>query len=120
MEQILSCAKTDHTHAASHASHASHAHTLTRFTQFIHARSAPPRFRLACCAPAASLHGRTPENPGGIVMSQNATVVSPLMQQVSTYIATALHVKVPDAVCERAKLHIVDTFAAMISGSRLL
>jgi 2-methylcitrate dehydratase PrpD len=36
------------------------------------------------------------------------------------YIATALHVKVPDAVCERAKIHVVDTFAAMVSGSRLL
>ena len=47
-------------------------------------------------------------------------MISPMMQQLSMYIATALHMKVPDHVCERAKIHVVDTFAAMISGSRLL
>ncbi len=41
------------------------------------------------------------------------------MQQLSTYIATALRRKLPPGVVERAKLHVVDTFAAMISGSRL-
>jgi 2-methylcitrate dehydratase PrpD len=51
---------------------------------------------------------------------QAATPVSPLMQQLSMYIATALHTRIPGPVCERAKIHIVDTFAAMISGSRLL
>src|SRR5215208_8305445 len=48
------------------------------------------------------------------------TPVSPLTHELSSYIATALHRDVPDSVCERAKIHIVDTFAAMISGSRLL
>src|SRR5688572_2318609 len=52
-------------------------------------------------------------------MQANAAV-SPLMEELSMYIATALHKRVPDAVCERTKIHIVDTFAAMISGSRLL
>lgn len=47
-------------------------------------------------------------------------MISPMMQQLSMYIATSLHMKVPDHVCERAKIHIVDTFAAIISGSRLL
>jgi 2-methylcitrate dehydratase PrpD len=46
--------------------------------------------------------------------------VSPLTNELSTYIAQALNTRVPDAVIERTKLHIVDTFAAMISGSRLL
>ena len=46
--------------------------------------------------------------------------VSPLMQELSMYIATALHNPLPRAVEDRAKLHVVDTFAAMISGSRLL
>src|SRR5690349_16961278 len=46
--------------------------------------------------------------------------VSPLTNEPSTYIAGALNARVPDAVIERTKLHIVDTFAAMISGSRLL
>ena len=36
------------------------------------------------------------------------------------YIATALHNPLPDRVVERARTHTVDTFAAMISGSRLL
>jgi 2-methylcitrate dehydratase PrpD len=53
-------------------------------------------------------------------MSQNTERISPLMQALSMYIATALHMKVPDAVRERAKIHVVDTFAAMVSGSRLL
>ena len=51
--------------------------------------------------------------------NQNESI-SPLMQQLSMYIATALHNPLPDAVTERVKVHIVDTFAAMISGSRLL
>ena len=46
--------------------------------------------------------------------------VSPLTHELSTYIASALHVELPEPIMERAKLHIVDTFAAMISGSRLL
>jgi 2-methylcitrate dehydratase PrpD len=48
------------------------------------------------------------------------TPASPLMQELSMYIATALHNPLPAAVEQRAKLHAVDTFAAMISGSRLL
>lgn len=53
-------------------------------------------------------------------MPKSNDQISPLMQQLSTYIATSLRRKLPPAVSERAKLHIVDTFAAMISGSRLL
>ncbi|MGZ8265584.1 MAG: MmgE/PrpD family protein [Burkholderiales bacterium] len=44
--------------------------------------------------------------------------VSPLMQELSGYIATALKRKLPAEVEERAKLHLVDTFASMLSGSR--
>lgn len=46
--------------------------------------------------------------------------VSPLMKSLSRYIATALRRATPGAVTERAKIHVVDTMAAMISGSRLL
>jgi 2-methylcitrate dehydratase PrpD len=42
------------------------------------------------------------------------------MQKLSTYMAVALARKLPQEVAERAKLHLVDTFAAIISGSRLL
>ena len=46
--------------------------------------------------------------------------ISPSMGGLSKYIAGALKRKLPAEVVERAKLHLVDTFAAMISGSRLL
>jgi 2-methylcitrate dehydratase PrpD len=42
------------------------------------------------------------------------------MRDLSTYIAGALKKPLPREVVERAKLHLVDTFAAMISGSRLV
>lgn len=46
--------------------------------------------------------------------------ISPLMNQLSAYITRALGKPLPAAVVERAKVHLVDTFAAMISGSRLV
>ena len=48
------------------------------------------------------------------------TPVSPLTHELGMYIATALRRRLPEAIVDRVKLHIVDTFAAMISGSRLL
>lgn len=53
-------------------------------------------------------------------MDKSRQEVSPLTSELSTYIAAALKKPLPKAVTERAKLHLVDTFAAMISGSRLL
>jgi 2-methylcitrate dehydratase PrpD len=46
--------------------------------------------------------------------------VSPVMHDLSTYIARAVRRAPPKPVVMRAKLHLVDTFAAMISGTRLL
>jgi 2-methylcitrate dehydratase PrpD len=45
--------------------------------------------------------------------------VSPLMQQLSAYMGAATTRVLPDEVIEKAKQHILDTFAAMISGSGL-
>jgi len=45
--------------------------------------------------------------------------VSRLMTVLSNHIAGALRTAPPREVMERAKIHLVDTFAAMISGSRL-
>ena len=53
-------------------------------------------------------------------MTSSAAGISPLMRQVSTYIGSALKRPLPAAIVERAKVHLVDTFAAMISGSRLV
>jgi 2-methylcitrate dehydratase PrpD len=45
--------------------------------------------------------------------------VSPTMQRLSTYMASAGTRALPDEVIEKTKQHILDTFAAMISGSGL-
>jgi 2-methylcitrate dehydratase PrpD len=45
--------------------------------------------------------------------------ISAPMRRLSTYIADALHQSLPSAVVERARQHILDTVAAMISGARL-
>ena len=41
-------------------------------------------------------------------------------RKLSAYIASALRKPLPKAVAERGKLHLLDTLAAMVSGSRLL
>jgi 2-methylcitrate dehydratase PrpD len=45
--------------------------------------------------------------------------VSPMMATLSAYMAAAGGRALPDEVLEKAKHHILDTFAAMISGSNL-
>jgi 2-methylcitrate dehydratase PrpD len=45
--------------------------------------------------------------------------VSPIMQQLSTYMGLAGVRALPDDVMEKTKQHTLDTFAAMISGSGL-
>ena len=45
--------------------------------------------------------------------------VSPIMQQLSAYMSAASTRVLPDEVIQKAKQHILDTFAAMISGSEL-
>src|ERR1700676_1019242 len=45
--------------------------------------------------------------------------ISPTMQQLSSYMGAAATRALPDDVIEKAKHHILDTFAAMISGSTL-
>jgi 2-methylcitrate dehydratase PrpD len=46
--------------------------------------------------------------------------VSPAMARLSTYMSEARNRALPDEVTEKAKHHILDTFAAMVSGSELL
>ncbi len=46
--------------------------------------------------------------------------ISPLMQELSGYIAGALKQKLPAEVAERARNHLVDVVASMLSGSRQL
>jgi 2-methylcitrate dehydratase PrpD len=53
-------------------------------------------------------------------MKQAMPVISPLMQKLSTYIAGAARRALPAEVQERAKHHLLDTLAAMVSGAPLL
>jgi 2-methylcitrate dehydratase PrpD len=50
---------------------------------------------------------------------QPSNAVSPIMQQLSAYMSAASTRALPEEVVEKAKQHILDTFAAMISGSGL-
>ena len=50
---------------------------------------------------------------------QPASQISPVMRRLSGYIAEALRRPLPPAVVEKTKHHILDTIAAMVSGSRL-
>jgi 2-methylcitrate dehydratase PrpD len=45
--------------------------------------------------------------------------VSPIMEKLSTYMSEAAERVLPDEVVEKAKHHILDTLAAMISGSEI-
>jgi len=50
----------------------------------------------------------------------NRQPLSPLMAQLSAYIAQSPRKPLPAAVVEKTKHHVLDTLAAMVSGSRLL
>ncbi len=52
--------------------------------------------------------------------STSQSAVSPVMQTLTTYITTALKKPLPPEVLEKTKHHVLDTLAAMISGSKLL
>jgi 2-methylcitrate dehydratase PrpD len=49
-----------------------------------------------------------------------ADSVSPAMARLSSYMSEARNRALPDEVSEKAKHHILDTFAAMVSGSELV
>lgn len=52
--------------------------------------------------------------------SNPKTTVSPLMKTLATYMANAAKKPLPKQVAEKTKHHLLDTIAAMVSGSRLL
>ena len=60
---------------------------------------------------AAAAFGRDAEAAG--------EAVSPVMQRLSAYMSEAKSRAIPDAVVQETKYHILDTLAAMISGSQL-
>src|SRR5262249_29360160 len=53
-------------------------------------------------------------------MTASAPAVSPIMQELAQYVVRAVRKPLPRPVLEKTKHHVLDTVAAMISGSRLL
>src|SRR5215467_9596710 len=47
------------------------------------------------------------------------SAISPLTRELAAYIAGAIGRPLPPAVVAKTKLHVLDTLAAMLSGSRL-
>lgn len=47
------------------------------------------------------------------------TEISPLMQELSAYVSTSIRKRLPPEISNRAKVHLIDTVAAMVSGSHL-
>jgi 2-methylcitrate dehydratase PrpD len=66
-------------------------------------------------APAGLVQANQPPSPG-----KSGKAISPVMATLSTYMSEAGSRALPDEVVEKAKQHILDTLAAMISGSDLL
>src|SRR5215469_8624253 len=54
-----------------------------------------------------------------LTITQTSPEISPTMQELSAYMSSAAARALPDEVVEKAKQHVLDTFAAMISGSQL-
>jgi 2-methylcitrate dehydratase PrpD len=52
-------------------------------------------------------------------LAAGATPVGPVMAALSSYMSAARERALPDGVAEKTKHHVLDTFAAMISGSQL-
>src|SRR5260370_42126566 len=50
---------------------------------------------------------------------RTSNAISPIMEQLSAYMSAASTRALPEEAVEKAKQHILDTFAAMISGSGL-
>jgi len=55
----------------------------------------------------------------GLAPARAAQPISPVMTTLSDYMAAAAATPLPPAAAEQAKLHILDTFGAMVSGSKL-
>jgi len=68
---------------------------------------------------AAALPSRAISIPAPLPRPAEGPSVSPVMEKLSTYMSEAADRAVPDEVREKAGQHILDTLAAVISGSAL-
>src|SRR3546814_5771607 len=65
------------------------------------------------------MSGTSGGRSGSQPQTTSSSSVSAPMAALSRHIATALRREIPPPVVEKAKHHLLDTLAAMISGSRL-
>ena len=81
---------------------------------------------LSGALPVAAAHAQTAAAPppgaakdsfGGAAPAR--TAVSPITATLADYVANALDRELPAAAVAKTKLHVLDTLAAMVSGSRL-
>src|SRR5579872_7049596 len=106
MKQVLRRSKPTLSSESEHISRRTVLHSLATATA---AATLPASF-VSSIARAASAVPRA--MPAG-------SAISPLMTQLSEYMAAARSHDLPQDVAEQAKNHILDTFAAMVSGSGL-
>jgi 2-methylcitrate dehydratase PrpD len=69
--------------------------------------------------PSMVAQAKQPASQDSIVQEGVAHGVGPIMEKLSTYMSQAGERALPDEVDEKGKQHILDTLAAMISGSGL-
>lgn len=75
--------------------------------------------RLAGLTSAVALSPNFAKAAEFLLADESPSKVSETTQQLSAYMAAAASRPLPEEVSEKAKQHILDTFAAMISGSAL-
>ncbi|MGH7341791.1 MAG: MmgE/PrpD family protein, partial [Candidatus Rokuibacteriota bacterium] len=75
--------------------------------------------RRALLSRGALILGAAAARPGARLRAQGESQVGPLMANLSRYMAAAKDRALPSDVVEKAKHHILDTFASIISGSEL-
>jgi 2-methylcitrate dehydratase PrpD len=69
--------------------------------------------------PPMALQAKPSASQDSVVQDNAAQGVGPIMEKLSTYMSQAGERVLPDDVDEKGKQHILDTLAAMISGSGL-
>ena len=74
---------------------------------------------LACADRGRSGADNAPAPDGALEAAGDPLSVSPAATALADYVAKALDRELPAEVVARTKLHVLDTLAAMVSGSRL-
>jgi 2-methylcitrate dehydratase PrpD len=75
---------------------------------------------LSSTIPVATAAAQTAAAPGGPAdAAEGSLAVAPATVALADYVAKALDRELPAEVVVRTKLHVLDTLAAMVSGSRL-